>query len=142
MRGAVAFAGGALCGALLGSATPALASFGQGAVATAAFTADVLLPPSGLTATAACGVLGVQADLTWQASPSTWLDGYEVAASTVSGGPYTVVPIEAGQDPLATSRAVALEPNTVYYLVARATKGGWTASSAEASLRTRPRCKA
>ena len=142
MRGAVAFAGGALVGALAGQGVaPAWADFRTSASSSASFSADVLLPPSEVTASPSCGALGVQADLDWVASPSTWIDGYEVATSTTAGGPYTPVPVQGGQDPRVTTRSVGLQGGTVYSRVVRATKGGWTASSAEVSVRTRPRCR-
>jgi hypothetical protein len=132
-----------VAGAGVAFAAPAAwASLQDDATATSQFTADVLQPPSGLSGKASCGTLGYQLDLTWTASPTTWIDGYDVALATTPGGPYEIAPIEGGQDPMATSRTVGgLQPATDYYVVVQSTKGGWYARSSEIDVRTRPRCK-
>lgn len=140
MLGAVWFAGGALLGAALVSGSPAAwADFQQAATSSAELAADVLQPPSGLTATApkGCGLLGYQIDLTWTASPTAWNERYDVLLSTTSGGPYEVVPPPPGQEPLATSRSVGgLARKTTYYVTVRSVRGSWWASTAEVTAQT------
>ena len=130
-----------LCATVLQAAPRAWAEFGTGATATATLAADVLQPPSGLTAAeAGCAAAGYLVQLQWTASASDWLDGYEVAVSTTSGGPYSVVPLESGQNPKSTQRTGGgLQKKTAYYFVVSSTKGGWRSTSGEATATTSSR---
>lgn len=108
MRPALALAAGLLAGSGLGQAAPSdWATFQESATATASIGADVLAPPTGLVASAAyCGTGSYQVDLSWNASASDWLDGYQVLLSTAAAGPYSVPP-PVDADPKAATRSVA-----------------------------------
>lgn len=115
----------------------AYAAFGQQATASAGFSTDTLLAPSGLSATAGCNGLEHQVALSWTATPSEWADGYEVSMATSSGGPYSVVPLPIGGDPLATTRTVGgLTADTTYWFRVTATRNGWRSSHLSASAKT------
>lgn len=139
MRTALALAAGVLAGSVLGQAAPvAWASFQESATSSATLAADVLAPPTGLAASAPYCVPGSHAvNLSWTASASNWLDGYEVRVSTAASGPYAVVPLPAGGDPKATARAVTgLDRKTSYHFVVATTRGSWRAASAAVSIST------
>lgn len=125
-------------GMVLGSAAPtAWATFVEQASATATFSAAVLAPPTDVTASAPACTTGYSSQLTWTASASTWLDGYEVAMGTAPGGPYTVEPLPAGANPTDTTRTLSgLARKTSYYVVVRTTRSGWRAQSAEVVVTT------
>ena len=126
-------------GLLLGSAAPAAwATFVEQAVAEASFTADVLAPPTGVAAAPpACVAGGYQTEVSWTASSSSWLDGYEVAISTEPGGPYDVLPRPAGVSPTATTRTVSgLARKTTYYVVVRTTRSAWRSQSDQVAMTT------
>lgn len=126
-------------GLVVGSAAPtAWASFVEQASASATFSAAVLAPPTGATASAPGCVGGsYSSQLSWTASASTWLDGYEVAMATTSGGPYAVVPRPAGVSPTATSRTLSgLARRTTYYVVVRTTRSSWRAQSGQVVVTT------
>jgi len=142
VRGAAWFAGGALVGAVGAGGTPAAwADFRQTSVSSAQLAADVLRPPSDLTAAdGGCGPLGTQLDLAWTASPTSWSRRYDVLLSTTSGGPYTVVPPQNGQDPTRTRRTVGgLERKRTYYVTVRSVRGRWWTSTGQVAVRTRAR---
>lgn len=129
----------AATGLAVGSAAPAAwGSFVEQASATATFSAAVLAPPTGITASAVtCAATGYSSQLTWTASASTWLDGYELAMGTAPGGPYTVVPLPAGASPTDTTRTLSgLARKTTHYMVVRTTRGAWRAESAEVVVTT------
>ena len=114
------------------------ASFVESAVASASFSAAVLAPPTAVSSGApVCSGGSYSAQVTWAASASSWLDGYEVALSTTSGGPYAVVPRPAGVSPTATTRTVTgLARRTTYYVVVRTTKSAWRAQSGQVAVTT------
>lgn len=124
--------------ALLLTASVASASFLDGQSASATLSTDTLLPPTNpATAHGPC-TLGLVASITvsWTATASTWADGYEVRASLVSGGPYSVVGTVAGRT--TTSYTVTGLPfATTYHYVVSATKGNWrSAPTAQVSRTT------
>lgn len=126
-------------GLVVGSAAPAAwASFVEQASVSASFSAAVLAPPTGVTAApVACAASGYSSQLSWTASASTWLDGYEVAMGTRSGGPYAVVPLPAGADPTDTTRTLSgLARKTSYYVVVRTTRSAWRAQGDEVVVTT------
>ena len=94
MLGSACFAATALLGALLTQSSPAAwADFRQVPTSRAEFGADVLQPPSGLAGWSdRCGQVGARIDLQWTASPTSWLERYDVLLATTAGGPYTLVP--------------------------------------------------
>jgi hypothetical protein len=124
--------------ALLLTASVASASFLDGESASATLSTDTLQPPTNpATAHGPC-VLGLAASITvsWTATPSPWAGGYEVRASLVSGGPYSVVGTVAGRT--TTSYTVTGLPfATTYHFVVSATKGNWrSAPTAQVSRTT------
>lgn len=130
-----------LAAALAAGGPVAYATFVQPASATSSFSTGTLSAPSGLTATRKCGLLQYEIHLAWTASPTTWADGYEVSMATSSGGPYTVVPLPLGGDPLATTRVVGgLLPSTTYWFRVTATAAAWRSSAAQASQTTSALC--
>ncbi len=131
-----------LVGTVLSATGPmAWAAFQDRAEASSTFTTDVLQPPSGLSASPDCGLLLYEVDLTWTATTSTWLDGYQVLMSTSESGSYDVVPLPLAGDPKATTRTIdGLSASTTYWFVVRATKGGWRAATAPVSATTSAVC--
>jgi hypothetical protein len=127
-----------VCALLTHGTSTAWASFQQTATSHAQLSADVLQPPTGLVATAgACGPLGLQLDLRWTASTSTWLSHYEVLVATASGGPYTVVAPQGGQSATATARWVGgAERRTTYFVVVRSVGASWWAGTSPVSVTT------
>ena len=129
-----------LCaGLVVGSVgSSAYASFVETASARSSFSAAVLAPPTSVTASApVCTTAGYSTQVSWSPSASSWLDGYEVALSTVSGGPYVVVPRPTGVSPTATTRTLSgLARRTTYYVVVRTTKSAWRAQSAQVAVTT------
>ena len=109
--------------ALVGTASWALASFLDGATATATLSTDTLAPPSGLTA-GLC-LLGA-VTLNWTATPSAWADGYEVRWGKTSGGPYTT---GSATSVLPTATVTGLSLFTTYYFVVRAYDGNWRSAN-------------
>lgn len=99
----------------------ALASFLDTATAggTWTVTTETLQPPTGLTS---AGCLLGTVTLTWNASPTTWAEGYEVRWSTSNGGPYTSGPLTTT---LTTKAVSGLSILTTYYFVVRAYRGAW-----------------
>lgn len=128
--------------AVLAAAGPvAYAAFGGAATSSAGFSTGALDAPSALAASRRCGLLQYEIVLSWTATPTPWADGYEVSMATSAAGPYTVVPLPLGDDPLATTRVVGLlAPSTTYWFRVTATKGGWRSSAATASATTSALC--
>ncbi len=110
------------------TANLALASFLDGAGATATLSTDTRLPPSDLTA-GLC-LLG-SVTLNWTATPSAWSDGYEVRWGTTPGGPHTT---GSATTVLPTTTVTGLSLLTTYYFVVRAYDGNWR--SADTAQRT------
>lgn len=105
------------------TASWALASFLDGATATATLSTDTLAPPSNLNA-GLCLVGAVT--LSWTATPSTWADGYEIRWGTTSGGPYTT---GSATSVLPTTTVTGLSLLTTYYFVVRAYDGNWRSAA-------------
>lgn len=108
----------------------------DGSSASMAYSSAVLAAPtSPSTAPGVCTVLSNdQIIVTWSASASTWATGYEIARSTTSGGPYSVVgtvgaaQVSFSDGPLAFS--------TTYHYVVRATKHTWRSPDSAQVVRT------
>lgn len=100
------------------TATLALASFADGADATATLSTDTLAPPGDLTADVC--LLG-SVTLSWTASPSAWADGYEVRWGTSSGGPYPSSTTSATTSAVVSGLALL----TTHYFVVRAYDASW-----------------
>ena len=119
-------------------ATPAFASFSSNRSATATYSTAVLAAPTNVTAAAGPCTIAVSSSikLTWTATTSSWADGYEIARSLLTGGPYTTVGTVSGPNTTTytdTSTVFA----TLYHYVVRATKINWrSANSNEATLAT------
>lgn len=94
-----------------------------------------LVPPSNVTATFDCGTLGLGKGILVEWDSVSDAEGYEVARSTDSGGPYTTI---ASVDASTTQYMDNdVENNTTYYYVVRSTASGWVSeNSAEASETT------
>lgn len=94
-----------------------------------------LVPPGNVTATFDCGTLGLGKGtlVDWDAVSDA--EGYEVARSTTSGGPYsTVATVDASTTEYFDEN---VENSTTYYYVVRSTASGWLSEdSAEASETT------
>lgn len=104
--------------------------------ASATLSTDTLQPPTNPSTSAGPCTLGVAASITvrWSATPSTWADGYQVKASLVSGGPYSVV---GTVGPATTSYTVSgLSFATTYYYVVVATKAQWRSAPTTQVSRT------
>lgn len=99
----------------------ALAAYLDTATASGAWTVttETLQPPSGLTSG---GCLLGTVTLTWNASPTTWAEGYQVRWSTSNGGPYNLGPLTTA---LTTRAVTGLSALTTYYFVVRAYRGAW-----------------
>jgi hypothetical protein len=111
-------------------ATPAAAFMGDTSTSTASFGTDVLAPPSGLSGTAALGLI---VNLSWTATPDAYATGYQVLRSTTSGSGYTVVGTATPRT-TTTYADTPLVPGTYYYVV-RTSFGNWTsAASNEVSV--------
>lgn len=90
------------------------------------FTADVLNPPTAVTASG-----GSSVNLQWTATADAYAEGYRVFRGSVSGGPYTEVAQVTPRT--TTSYADSPGPGTYFYVV-RSFVGGWeSVDSNEAS---------
>lgn len=139
MRRVVATAG--LTALLLAGAPVAWATFLNSGSAGASFSTDSLAAPTGLSATPQCGLLQYEIHLSWTATTSSWADGYEVTQATSSNGPFSVVPLPLGGDPLATTRVVgSLEASTTYWFRVAATRGSWRSAPVSANATTSAVC--
>lgn len=117
----------------------ALAAWIDDADATASYSTAALQPPTNpATAAGLCvPVVGDAIVVSWTVTPSGWADGYEVARSTTSGGPYSVVGTAAGQTTMSFTDSL-LSFSMTYHYVVRATKGNWrSAYTAQVSRTTR-----
>jgi hypothetical protein len=97
-----------------------------------------LAAPTGLNAIRGICVPAVnsQANLSWTATASTFADGYEIARSTTSGGPYSTVGNVNGLGTV-THIDTGLAFSTTYYYVVRAKKYVWrSVNSAQSSVTT------
>lgn len=107
--------------------------------ASATYSTATLAPPTSPVATAGtCAlVVGDATILAWTATPSVWADGYQIARSLVSGGPYTDIATVAGRTTVSYTDSGLLFSTTYHYVV-RATKGAWrSVNTAQVSRTTR-----
>jgi signal peptidase len=122
---------------VVGGAAPS--AFAAPTGTSASFIADTIAVPLGLTASFSCGAatVGMKITIGWDAV--TGADGYEIARSTTSGGPYTVIDVI---DASSTSYAdTAVVKDTTYYYVVRTVDGPWTsADSLEVTATTPSLC--
>lgn len=97
-------------------------------------TVDVV-PPASVSATFDCGTLGLGKGILVEWGAVSSADGYEVARSTTSGGPYEGLGSVDGSTTSYLDDTV--ENATTYYYVVRTIAGDWTSEdSAEASETT------
>ena len=123
--------------ALLLTASVASAAFVDGQSASATLTTNTLQPPTNPgTAHGPCTV-GVMASIkvTWTPTTSTWADGYEVRASLLAGGPYSVVGTVAGAS-ASEHTVTGLAFATTYHYIVVATTGAWRSEPTAAVSRT------
>ncbi|MEO7837435.1 MAG: hypothetical protein ABIS21_07325 [Acidimicrobiales bacterium] len=119
--------------------TTAWAVWTDASVASANYTTATLAPPTGPATVAGLCVALVsdQIKVSWTATASTWAYGYEVARSTTSGGPYTLVGTVVGQA-ITEYLDTSLPFSTTYHYVVRAIKNNWrSAYTAQVSRTTR-----
>jgi len=111
--------------ALLVAHGSAWGAWSDSSSASAQYSSALLAPPTNPAAVLGiCTVLtSDQIVLSWTATASTWADGYEIARSTTSGGPYSVIGT-VGQ-PTVVFTDGPLPFSTSYYYVVRATKNSW-----------------
>lgn len=129
----------ALVLSVIGGTRVAWATWGDTDTAAASYSSAVLAAPTGPSTSAGTCVLviGDAINVTWTPTASTWADGYQIARSLVSGGPYTVVATVTGQG-TSTYLDSALLFSTTYHYVVRATKGQWrSVDSAQVSRTTK-----
>lgn len=94
-----------------------------------------LVPPGNVTATFNCGLGGLGRHILVEWDEVGTAEGYEVARSTASGGPYTTLGTVDAPSTQYTDDTT--ESNTTYYYVVRTAASGWTSdNSAEASEET------
>lgn len=97
-----------------------------------------LAAPTGTSAqSAACVPFStVTVNVTWTASTSMSLDGYEVRRSAISGGPYATIDTVYGQGTESYLDATVTSSTTYFYVV-RAVKYAWRSPySTQASVTT------
>ncbi|HTL23247.1 MAG TPA: hypothetical protein VL281_04350 [Mycobacteriales bacterium] len=128
-----------LTAALVLVATPAVATLGDSATASAAFTTTTLAAPTGLTATAGCaGLAAAKVTLGWTATTSAFATGYDVYRA-VGGGASTFL---ASVSPRTTVAYVdtAVSLLTQYTYTVRARFAAWSTASGTASATTGAVC--
>jgi hypothetical protein len=140
MKRSHAFATIALVAACVWAPGNAAALFADpGAVSANSFSAAVLEAPTGVSGSAGCVGSSAEVSLGWDASSSTFADGYEIRRSDSPGGPYTVVGTTS--DRFDTSLADTVAPAAFYYYVVRTTGAGWESTdSSEEEVVTPPMC--
>jgi hypothetical protein len=128
-----------LTAALVLVATPAVATLGDSATASAAFTTTTLAAPTGLTATAGCaGLAAAKVTLGWTATTSAFATGYDVYRA-VGGGASTFL---ASVSPRTTVAYVdtAVSLLTQYTYTVKARFAAWSTASGTASATTGAVC--
>lgn len=103
-----------------GGATVSLARFTSSDGSTAAFTTDVLAPPTDLTATG-----GTTVTLSWIATPKTWATGYTVWRASSPSGTYSQI---ASVSPRTTVTYLDSPAVGTYYYQVRAYYQSWTSA--------------
>jgi len=111
---------------------PATAGTVNGSLTLLSNSATVLSVPLSGTGLAA---LAHSVDLTWDASTSTSLQGYNVYRSTVSGGPYTKISATVLPSTLLFTDTTPVSGKQYFYIVtALSTSGAESAASVEAAV--------
>jgi hypothetical protein len=120
-------------------ATPAVATMGDSASASAAFTTTTLAAPTGLTATAGCvGLAAAKVTLGWTATASTFATGYDVYRA-VGAGPSTFLASVSPRTTVAyVDTSVALLTSYTYTVKTRF--ASWSKASVTASATTAAVC--
>lgn len=115
--------------ALPPAAGPAGAAWVSASSGTASAVADTPAPPT--SPAASCDVLlSAAVTVTWSASPTPWVTGYEVRWGTTSGGPY---PNSSGVVTGLTYTTPQLGLGTYYFVVYSAKEAWRSAPTAEVS---------
>lgn len=95
-----------------------------------------LIAPSNVTATFDCGTLGLGKGILVEWDGVSDVEGYEVARSTDSGGPYSTI---ASVDASTTSDMdTDVNNDTTYYYVVRSTASGWASENSAEAAETTP----
>lgn len=95
-----------------------------------------LVPPTNVTATFDCGTLGLGKGILVEWDGVDGAEGYEVARSTESGGPYTTVAtVDASPTEYMDND---VENSTTYYYVVRTTASGWISEDSPEASETTP----
>ncbi len=95
-----------------------------------------LVPPASVSATFDCGTLGLGKGILVEWDPVGGADGYEVARSTTSGGPYTTLGSVDGSTTSYFDDTV--QDSTTYYYVVRTIDGEWTSEDSTQASETTP----
>ena len=127
-------------GALLAASTGHAAADWTAATpdVSAAYTAAVLAPVTGLTATARCRLLKPSVDLSWTPTTSPQVTGYQVLRRTGTGS-YTTVANLTGRTTSTYNDTTVTTSATYTYLV-KAVRNSWYADSSTATVTTPSIC--
>lgn len=124
---------------VLWSSPGAWALLADSTTASASYSTATLAAPtaSGASAGTCVALVGDRIVVNWTATASTWAAGYEIARSTASGGPYSVIGTVSGRSTTSYNDG-PLSFSTTYHYVVRAAKGAWRSiDSAQVSRTTR-----
>jgi hypothetical protein len=115
---------------VLVAARPAAAAWTSSAPASQSVSSATVEQPPTLAAANSCVLvpLTIRVQLTWTASPSTFVDGYEVFRSTTDGGPYSSIGTVSGRGTV-TYLDSTVRLATTYFYVVQATKYSWRSPS-------------
>ena len=127
---------GALLAASTGHAAAHWSISTQGIEAT--YAAAVLAPVTGLSATARCWLLKPSVDLSWTATTSPQVTGYQVLRRTGTGS-YTTVATLSGRATSTYNDLTVITSGTYTYLV-KAVRNNWYADSSTATATTPTVC--
>jgi hypothetical protein len=120
-------------------ATPAVATLGDSATASAAFTTTSLAAPTGLTATAGCvGLATPKVTLSWTATTSTYATGYDVYRAVGAGASTLLTSVSPRTTVTYVDTAVSLLTSYTYTVKTR--YASWTKASGTASATTAAVC--
>lgn len=120
-------------------ATPAVATMGDSASASAALATTTLAPPTGLTATAGCvGLAAAKVTLGWTASTSAFATGYDVYRAVGAGSSTFLASVSPGTTVAYVDTAVSLLTSYTYTVKARF--ASWSKASGTASATTAAVC--
>ena len=128
-----------LAAALVLVATPAVATLGDGATASAPFTTTTLAAPTGLTATAGCvGLAAAKVTLAWTATTSAFATGYDVYRAVGAGASTYLTSVSPRTTVSYVDTAVSLL--TSYTYTVRTRFASWSTASGTASATTGAVC--